>query len=205
MIKQYKFEDYSFSVFQKPKHKEHACGDSYWLKESEEVLISVIADGLGSGTEAHQASKAAIKTVRQHEQDPVCEIVQKVNEEQSAYRGVVLSIIKFHKKTRKLEFCGVGNIKFKAIASLSNVSQPHPTRGFLSGRPLDVEVHNLEISPNSWLLMYSDGIDLRNQDVASLYQILNSSSDETIEDQLKTTLPSHLNDDDVTLLIGKPN
>lgn len=205
MIKHYTFEPYSFSVFQKPKRKEQACGDSYLLTEYEEGLLAVIADGLGSGPEASQASKAAIATVKQYQKEPVTEIVKKVNEGQSTYRGVVLSLIKLHKKTRRLEFCGVGNIKFKGLTSLSDVTQPQPIRGFLSGRPIDLNVQSVELSPNAWLVMYSDGIDLRNRDISTLYQILTVSSEDTIENQLEAAIPTHLYNDDITLLIGKPN
>lgn len=203
MIEQLNFETYTFSVFQKSKNDSHACGDSYWLKETEDEMIGVIADGLGSGDEAHLASEKAIQTVKEYQALPIEEIVHQVNRTQSHYRGVVLAIIKYNKHTHKLNFCGIGNICLKIVMSVSKVIQPRSKKGFLSGRPVQVEVQEFNIEPNAWLIMYSDGIEFRATELSNLYGALVNESMDAINHYFKTSA-TRLHDDDVTLLIGKP-
>ncbi|WEG12520.1 SpoIIE family protein phosphatase [Pullulanibacillus sp. KACC 23026] len=206
MIEQFTFESYIFSVFQKPKNDHMACGDSYWLKETDETMIGVIADGLGSGPAAQKASKAAIETVKRLQDQPIKRIILEVNKDQSNYRGVVLSIIKYYKKTRKLEYCGVGNIRLKLVMSMTQVIQPRSKNGFLSGRPIDLEVHELIVEPNAWLIMYSDGIDFHQRELFDLYELFNSCTDEQINTYFSSSDHAPLvNHDDLTILIGKPH
>jgi negative regulator of sigma-B (phosphoserine phosphatase) len=104
MINQFTFETHTFSAFQKPKNKHKACGDSYWLKETDDEMICVIADGLGSGEQAQLASRAAVETVQQYETHPVMDIVNHVNEEQRNFRGVSFRLLNIIKRLNGLSF-----------------------------------------------------------------------------------------------------
>jgi negative regulator of sigma-B (phosphoserine phosphatase) len=205
MIKQFTFETHTFSAFQKPKNKYKACGDSYWLKETIDEMICVIADGLGSGEQAQLASRAAVETVKQYETYSVLDIVKRVNKEQRNFRGVVLSIVKYNKKTEWLEFCGVGNISLKIISGPNSTVQPRPKNGFLSGRPVELDVQLLKMPRNSWLTMYSDGISLQVKKLNLLYNVLTNCTYEEINHYLEMEPFNSLKQDDITIIIGKPN
>jgi negative regulator of sigma-B (phosphoserine phosphatase) len=205
MIEQFRFETHTFSAFQKPKIQHNACGDSYWLKETDEELICVIADGLGSGDQAQLASKAAVETVQHFETESVREIVHRVNEVQKNFRGVVLSIVKYNKKTEWLEYCGVGNISLKIVLGPNMVLQPRPKNGFLSGRPLDLEVQQLKMPRTSWFAMYSDGISLQVKKLDMLYNIFANCTYREINDYLAMEPLNSIKPDDITIIIGKPN
>jgi phosphoserine phosphatase RsbX len=205
MINQFTFETHTFSAFQKPKNKHKACGDSYWLKETDDEMICVIADGLGSGEQAQLASRAAVETVQQYETHPVMDIVNHVNEEQRNFRGVVLSIVKYNKKTEWLEFCGVGNISLKIISGPNMVLQPRPKNGFLSGRPVQLDVQQMKMPRNSWLTMYSDGIYLQVKKLDLLYNVLTNCTYKEINEYLEMEPANYLKQDDITIIIGKPN
>jgi len=205
MINKFNFETHTFSAFQRPKIMNKACGDSYWLKDTDDEMICVIADGLGSGEQAQLASKAAVKTVQQFEAHSIKEIVNQVNEEQKCFRGVVLSIIKYNKKTEWLEFCGVGNICLKIISGPNTIIHPRPKNGFLSGRPVEIVVQQLKMPRNSWLAMYSDGISLQVKKLDFLYNILSNCTFNEINKYLEMEPTNSMKQDDITIIIGKPN
>ncbi|MEW8986414.1 MAG: protein phosphatase 2C domain-containing protein, partial [Bacillus sp. (in: firmicutes)] len=53
-------------VHQTTKEGKYVCGDSYYFVLQDEYFTCVVADGLGSGTLANEASSAVVEVVQQY-------------------------------------------------------------------------------------------------------------------------------------------
>ncbi|WP_216831437.1 PP2C family serine/threonine-protein phosphatase [Alkalihalobacterium elongatum] len=188
----------SVSAYQKPKEGNFLCGDSYVVVESEEYVICAVADGLGSGEEAHASSTTVVNVIKQHHHESVKRLVELCNNNLVSQRGVVLTVVKFDQREKKAHFGSVGNIGFLFYSSSGQIIRPMPRRGFLSGRRINVKTECFPFDPGSIFVIYSDGVhlsgikhenltDLRSQEEASRF----------IEKHVKA------NDDDMTLLVGQ--
>jgi phosphoserine phosphatase RsbX len=202
MNKQYILRDFDVRVFQQQKLGMKCCGDSFFIKETEDFLICGIADGLGSGQYAKEASRAAINTISDSIDEPLDSIMKKVNSSQQNLRGIVMSLFKINRKSHQGYVCGVGNINLVIYNEESLYAQPLPTRGYISGKPMDFKVHEFNYPVDSFFALYSDGIHIQSRHLPQLYRIL-ESPDEKVTTYHVDAHSIRNQNDDVTLIIGK--
>lgn len=194
-----KFNHLDVYTFQRSKEGKSCCGDSFYIYETDEYFIGAIADGLGSGIEAHRSSTAAISMVRNYHNESVSSIMERCNRVLRMKRGAVLVIFKINYKTREVEYSSIGNIRFLFAPSDDNVVNLMPTSGFLSGRPQPVQVKKITVSSGSKFFVFTDGLKVASPKkfLSNFKSIFDASS------RLKASV-SHP-EDDVTFLMGKLN
>jgi serine/threonine protein phosphatase PrpC len=118
-----------------------------------------IADGLGHGPLAHEASEGFCEYVRRNAGLDLERIVRRGSEAITKTRGAAAALLRIDGEAGELSFVGVGNIELQA-ASESPI-RPVCTPGIV-GRPLrKVTVYRYEIHPGDLLVLYSDGISSR--------------------------------------------
>ncbi|MBM7705030.1 PP2C family serine/threonine-protein phosphatase [Metabacillus iocasae] len=183
-------------VYQVAKKGNHHCGDSYFVKETDEYFLCVMADGLGSGEHAMKASSAITDVVSLYPHEDVEELMVKCNEATKNTRGAAVAILKFYKKTFQFVYSNIGNIRFYLYSPGGKLTYPLPIKGFLSGRAQRFRTQMFSFEPESRFLIHTDGLNLR--EIKSVF------SKTTKIQQMSTELQSKIdsNSDDITYVIG---
>lgn len=96
-------------IFGRPHPDETISGDHACFVRSNVALLVAVADGLGHGPLAREASELAIETVREHENAALWTIVGAVHEALAHTRGTVLATSRFVSEGR-IETARVGNM-----------------------------------------------------------------------------------------------
>ncbi|MBM7644682.1 negative regulator of sigma-B (phosphoserine phosphatase) [Scopulibacillus daqui] len=202
MIEHYPFQKFKISAFQRAKKDKTCCGDSYFVKETDNYLICAVADGLGSGIGAKEASQTAIETIETNYNLPLDLLMDKVNRSLVRHRGAVVTIFKIDYEAKLVSFCGVGNVKLLIYPRFGKPISPLPKRGFLSGQPLRLQVQEFNYPDHAMFVLYSDGITLHANQVQTIQNMYHVVAEEG-ESYLDRYVQLNSNDD-LTLLIGKP-
>lgn len=146
-------------VHQTTKAGRPVCGDSYFFIETETYFACVVADGLGSGTYAKEASQAVIDVVQKHHQEDVDRLMRRSNQALQNKRGAAVALFKIDPLKRELDYSCVGNIRFYLYSRDGDLVYPMPVTGYLSGRPTMFRTTKLSYERNSKFLIYSDGMN----------------------------------------------
>jgi serine/threonine protein phosphatase PrpC len=126
---------------------------------SETVINVALADGLGHGPMAHEASEAFCDYVRRSMEIGLEQLVRRASDAIARTRGAAAAVVRIDEEAGTLAFAGVGNIELQAISKVP--IRPVSTPGIV-GRPLrKVVVYRYEIGPGDLLALYSDGISSR--------------------------------------------
>lgn len=202
MIEHHTFKQIEVSAFQEAKEGEPCCGDSYFMTETDDYFICILADGLGSGTQAKHASEQAISVVKASHEDDVDQLMKACNRALARGRGAVLSIFKILFRSRELIFSGVGNVRFLFCLPSGKMMYPLPATGFLSGKPRNLHrVQTFPFEPGSAFMIYSDGWKM-NGDSRALISEMDSPAEASRRAQ--SLFNKNRNQyDDVTLIFGK--
>lgn len=202
MIEHYPFDKFEVSAVQRAKQNKSCCGDSFFVHETEDYLICVLADGLGSGPDAHKASMTAVEVVKEHHEMPLDQLMEVVNHALFHLRGAVVTIFRVDYRNMLVSFCGVGNIKLTIYRDQGKSITPLSKPGFLSGRPISFNVQEFEYPDNGIFIIHSDGINLVSKQIMEIKRI--SSVDEVNDtDRYLRELVKYNENDDMTLLVGK--
>ena len=95
------------------------CGDS-WSVAADGSTTLFVADGLGHGQEAANASVEAVRLFHRFNGHRVPTLLDYVHGGLRATRGAAVSIARFDRETRKIQFAGIGNVA-GALASNGNL------------------------------------------------------------------------------------
>lgn len=183
-------------VHQTTKAGNTECGDSYFYKATDEYFICVIADGLGSGKYANEASTAVITVVEQYHHEELDQLMDRCNTVLLQKRGAAVSVLKFYFNKNEFVYSGVGNIRFFLYSPEGKLTYPLPVTGYLSGRPQKFHTQRFTYEPESKFLIYSDGYNISG--AKSLLKGYRST--EAIADEIKRNNIDGI--DDATFILG---
>jgi hypothetical protein len=93
-----------------PKHGEPVCGDGWAVQESRDQLSIVLADGLGHGVSAHEASRAAEDAFHAHPQSDPGVVIDACHAALARTRGAAVAVARVIALGERGTFAGVGNI-----------------------------------------------------------------------------------------------
>lgn len=96
-----------FGAVSIPKFGEVICGDSWAVDVSEGLVSIIVADGLGHGPMASEASMKAIGVLRANPRGDVVDVITEIHGALRQTRGAAVAILQV---AEEAEFCGVGNI-----------------------------------------------------------------------------------------------
>ncbi|MBT2691375.1 SpoIIE family protein phosphatase [Bacillus sp. ISL-47] len=181
---------------QTAKEGKSFCGDGYYFTATDEYFVCVLADGLGSGEFAYEASSAVIGVVEEHHEKDVDAIMKLCNEVLMQKRGAAVALFKVHFATREFVYSCVGNIRFFLYSSTGKLTYPLPVTGYLSGRPQVFHTQRFTYEADSKFLIYSDGLNI--QGVKSLLKAFLPI--DLISEDIKKQYPSTA--DDATFILG---
>ncbi|KIL52214.1 phosphoserine phosphatase [Jeotgalibacillus soli] len=163
---------------------------------TDEYFLCILADGLGSGKYAHEASIAACEIVASHHSEDVESLMERSNRALIKKRGAAVAIIKIMFKEKVYHYSCVGNIRFYLYSPTGKLTYPLPITGYLSGRPQVYKTQRFTYENGSSFLIHSDGLQLTR--VRALFERNRSL------EYISTELESIVTDaDDTTFIIGR--
>lgn len=93
-----------------PKKGEEACGDAWCIRSHGDGFKLMVADGLGHGPTAAEASHAAVRVFFAEPMLPPGELLERMHAALRPTRGAAVSIADVHCGRGSVVFAGIGNV-----------------------------------------------------------------------------------------------
>lgn len=140
-----------------PKINEEVAGDAWAMEQNGDTTLLLVADGLGHGPLAAQASLEAVKIFRANAAKTPAQIIELAHQALRSTRGAAVAIAQLNLQEKILRFAGVGNISASVISPLGSYSMvSHNGTVGHEVRKIQEFVYNW---PESGILvMHSDGL-----------------------------------------------
>jgi anti-sigma regulatory factor (Ser/Thr protein kinase) len=149
---------YDVGAIQVSKAGEPVCGDDWAWRLRNGRLSVFVADGLGHGLFAHEASTAATRVFATSHELPPGRVVEDVHAALRPTRGAAVASLAVDLERRTATFAGLGNISGVVLHSSgarhSMVSR-NGTAGHIAPR---VQEFHYPVPPGAILVMSSDGL-----------------------------------------------
>lgn len=145
-------------IAQRPARNEKVCGDKLAVIDADGTLVA-IADGLGHGPRAAEASEAFVAFMKSTPGGDLEDLLRRASDEIARTRGVAGALIRVDARESRMSFVGVGNIEMQAVSR--NDIHPVCTPGIVGKRIRKIMPFEYEIFPGDLLAVFSDGISSR--------------------------------------------
>ena len=148
------------AIMGRPFPGEAISGDDGIFFESESSFTAAVADGLGHGPEAREASNRAVEVLKEKHEWALEEIVVAVNQELGRTRGCAIGIIRFNKEDSTIECISLGDVQ----CHLYHLKEAHfftPTPLILGTGQFQkqrIRGEKVALQPGSILVMFTDGL-----------------------------------------------
>jgi phosphoserine phosphatase RsbX len=195
-VKKFQHDFVEVLAFQTAKDGKEYCGDSYYMNVEKDQFVCVLADGLGSGKFAYEASSAVIDVIKGNLDKDVDSLMHECNKILVNKRGAAVSLIKVDFQTHEFVYSCVGNIRCYLYNPSGRTTYPLPVMGYLSGKPQIFRTQCFTFDPHSKFLLHSDGLRVSNS--KSLLQ--SGRSLEVIASEIEKQQMSKT--DDSTFILG---
>lgn len=140
-----------------PLRGEPVCGDAYAFGLREAGWTVIVADGLGHGPNAAQASQEAVRLFRHHADDPAAEILTRIHAGLRHTRGGAVSVARYEAERGVLGFAGIGNVA-GAIVSGGEIKRTVSLVGTAGHVARRIQAFEYPFPADAVLVMCSDGI-----------------------------------------------
>jgi len=141
---------------------ETESGDSHVVAPFRDGALVAVVDGLGHGSEAAIAARAAITVLQRHAGEAAMPLVRRCHEELRRTRGAVLSIASFNGLNNTMTWLGVGNVEgmlFRASATALPQREAILLRGGVVGYQLPpLRETVLPVARGDTMIFVTDGI-----------------------------------------------
>lgn len=147
-----------------PMQGEEVSGDAYASQTVGDRQLFLIADGLGHGPLAAQASLEAVRIFQEQAQSSSTEILTAMHAALRSTRGAAVAIAEVNLQEQTVQYIGVGNI---AGSLLETQSMTERSTSMVSHNgTVGFEMRKLQIFKYPWqvgglLIMHSDGLGTR--------------------------------------------
>ncbi|MEJ7832621.1 MAG: SpoIIE family protein phosphatase [Nocardioides sp.] len=136
---------------------EFACGDGWAVEQQGARIVALVADGLGHGPGAAQASTAALEVFRDHQREPVETIAGFIHRGLTRTRGAAIAVVEVDQLAGRVRFCGIGNIAMRLVTGRGHkrlVSQ----FGIAGYQNPNIRTLEHPWTEGALLVMHSDGL-----------------------------------------------
>jgi anti-sigma regulatory factor (Ser/Thr protein kinase) len=140
-----------------PKPGEEIPGDDWLASRLGDSVTFCVADGLGHGPSAADASRAAINVFREREQAPIDDIMRSMHEPLRPTRGAAVAVARLDPQSGSVAFVGVGNIA-GAITTEDVTRRTVSQNGTVGHEMRRVQTFTYPWAETSMLVMHSDGL-----------------------------------------------
>ena len=141
-----------------PKPGEEVCGDSWGVEQSAGQTTILVADGLGHGLEAHNASREAVRMLHVNPGLAPKALAERVHHALRSSRGAAVAVARIDTRRGQLAYAGVGNICAQ-IASGSQTNQHLVSVNGTAGHQAQgIREFNYVWPQDALLVLHSDGL-----------------------------------------------
>jgi serine phosphatase RsbU (regulator of sigma subunit) len=140
-----------------PYPGERVCGDGWYVDQTPDRTMLLIADGLGHGLGAAEAAQEALATFKQRLNLAPGEILSYMHDALRKTRGAVAAVAEIRPKDRRIVYAGVGNVSGVVLTGAHSQSlvSHNGTLGITAPR---IQEFRSDWSPDAVLVLHSDGI-----------------------------------------------
>lgn len=140
-----------------PYPGEQSCGDSWTVRRNEETLSLLLADGLGHGVLAADASTAAVRAFQSGPAEPPTAILENVHQALRSTRGAAVAVTRMDHQTGRVRYAGIGNITGVLLGGTRpQFMVSHNGTAGLEARRF--QEFDYAFPPGGAIVMHSDGI-----------------------------------------------
>ena len=151
---------FDVGVVRVPKRGEYACGDDWGIAFADGRAMLAVADGLGHGPSAADASRRAVDVAVDRCGDQPGMIVAQVHSALRSTRGAALAIAELDPRSTSVRYAGLGNIAASIVSpreSKSLVSY----NGIAGHEARKIQEFAYEWPAGALLVVHSDGLSGR--------------------------------------------
>jgi phosphoserine phosphatase RsbX len=177
---------------------ESESGDLHLACATPNGMLVAVLDGLGHGSEAAAAARAAVGTLERYAYEPVIALLGRCHETLKSTRGVTMSLATFNARYGTMTWIGVGNVEgflLRADPQLPNEQLLLRSGVVGSHLPL-LQAAVIPVSPGDTLLFATDGIASDFAEVATINGPLQAIVDRVLAKANKGT-------DDALVMIAR--
>lgn len=140
-----------------PMRGEQECGDAFSARQRNGGWTVVVADGLGHGLHAAEASSEAVRLFLAGERNEPGEILAAIHAGLRHTRGGAVSVARYDPDRGVLIFAGVGNVAGAVVAG-GEVKRTVSLAGTAGHVARKIQEFEYPFPPDALLVMHSDGI-----------------------------------------------
>ncbi len=142
-----------------PMAGEVECGDAWAFEEFAPGQASlIVADGLGHGPKAAEASSAAVASFRSHPSIGPGEHLEAIHQAIKGTRGAAVAVASIDLDRREVRFAGVGNIAATVLGDDGQRRGLVSHNGTVGGNMRKTQEFTVPWSDDALLVMHSDGL-----------------------------------------------
>ena len=151
---------FSTGAISLPAAGESVCGDGWALAIRGQRAAMMVADGLGHGPYAAEASQAALDTFAEDPMAAPRHLLQETHQRLRSTRGAAVMVLQADSDAATIRSAGAGNVMARLISGVSDrtILCQHGTAGVTIRTP---EETSIAWPPYAMLVVYSDGIESR--------------------------------------------
>ena len=140
-----------------PVTTEEACGDAWALHQTRERTLIMLADGLGHGQYAAEASAAAVDIFDNYSKNSPAEMIERMHAAMRSTRGAAVAVTEMLWDRRILRYAGVGNISGRIFSgdAVRNMVSHNGTVGMEARK---IEEFTYPWPEDGLLVLHSDGL-----------------------------------------------
>lgn len=140
-----------------PMPGEELCGDAWEALEFPGVIRVMVADGLGHGAFADEASREALAAFRGNSSLDIVQTMERTHQSLIKTRGAAGAIVELRIGAKQVANVGIGNISVR-IAASGKVKNLVSDNGTLGASVRKVQLYTQPWSDDMLLVMHSDGL-----------------------------------------------
>ena len=154
-------KDFDFGAVQVCYPGEKVCGDGYNVKKIGNGYQFFMGDGLGHGSNAHEAAQESIAAFKECRERSPAEVIRYIHQRAKKTRGLVGTIAYLDYDAQKWLMCGVGNISTSLYTGVTAKNYT-PYNGIIGHNiPRTLNDSLLTLEKYQTLIMHSDGLRTR--------------------------------------------
>jgi anti-sigma regulatory factor (Ser/Thr protein kinase) len=136
------------------------CGDTWRIADGGTTLSVMVVDGLGHGSPAASAARAAAKAFRERPFDEPAKIMQNLHHGLISSRGAVAACAHMHLEAARVDYAGIGNIYAALVGRERSRGMPSHN-GTLGVQAPRTRQFTYEWAHEELVIMHSDGLSAR--------------------------------------------
>lgn len=137
---------------------ESVCGDTVAHRATPTGWLLMVADGLGHGPLAAEASRAAAEVFATARSEDPAEIVQRMHAALGGTRGAAVTVARVDPAAGTVTHAGVGNISGRLLTTGTRARSLVPQPGIVGHRLPRVRAQQQPLGDTDLLVLHSDGL-----------------------------------------------